>query len=81
MNTNPNDPVSPSKIDKDSGMHEYYVRCPGLTKREYFAALAMQGIASTRDINKQAWPEWYTTAAKESVTIADALIKELNKPQ
>ena len=43
----------------------------GLTKREYFAALAMQGIIT----------KGYTNGyiAKEAVEIADALIEELNK--
>lgn len=44
----------------------------GLTKREYFAALAMQSILtySNSDI---------ATTAKNSVIAADALIRELNK--
>jgi len=47
----------------------------GITKREYFAAMAMQGLISARaydlcDIE-------YT--AIDAVNMADALIKELNK--
>lgn len=47
----------------------------GLTKREYFAALAMQGIVST-DL-----ADTYENFAKASVAMADALIKALNKEQ
>lgn len=47
---------------------------PELTKREYFAAMAMQGLmaSDTRDI-----PE---NLAIGSVAVADALIAELNRP-
>lgn len=47
----------------------------GLTKREYFAAMAMQGIVST-DL-----ADTYENFAKASVAMADALIKALNKEQ
>lgn len=51
---------------------DIYVK--GLTKREYFAAMAMQAILSKPVDNiKQ--------AAKESVIAADALIKALNESQ
>lgn len=42
-----------------------------LTKREYFAAMAMQGMASL-DIDLK-------DKVEASVQLADALIKELNK--
>jgi len=45
---------------------------PGLTMREYFAGLAMQGMA----VNFQATPE---NAAKKAIEYADALIRELAK--
>lgn len=57
----------------------------GLTKREYFAAMAMQGVihekhhfylyadGETQELNS---PETYS---KLAVAIADALIAELNK--
>lgn len=44
----------------------------GLTKREYFAAMAMQGLATL-----DGTPEGYI--AKYAVKHADALIEELNK--
>ena len=46
----------------------------GLTKREYFAALALQGILANSDlIERDAF------AVREAVAHADALISELNK--
>lgn len=51
----------------------------GLTKREYFAALAMQGLLSSNNVD----PFGDTKAvADQSVTAADALLSALNpKPQ
>lgn len=45
----------------------------GLTKREYFAAMAMQGMASVIG------PGSLEDIAKSSVRYADALLKELAK--
>ena len=45
----------------------------GLTKREYFAAMAMQGIMHTREY--QSMP----AIAIDAVMAADALIEELSK--
>lgn len=45
----------------------------GLTKREYFASMAMQGVLS-RHIE-----DTYENFAEVSVGMADALIKALNK--
>jgi hypothetical protein len=48
----------------------------GLTKREYFAAMAMQGmLANSRDYGDKS----YEDMAKSSVYVADSLINELNK--
>lgn len=55
----------------------------GLSKREYIAALAMEGMVAHRGISKQ--PLAYHTddqikwISEFSVQLADALIKELNK--
>lgn len=43
----------------------------GLTKREYFAGLAMQGMANS-DLT-------YEDIAHDAVKMADALLKELDK--
>lgn len=45
----------------------------GLTKREYFAGLAMQGMASS-DLT-------YEDIAHDAVKMADAILKELDKPK
>lgn len=45
----------------------------GLTKREYFAGLAMQGLVD-RHIN-------YEVVAEYAVEYADALLKELDRPK
>ncbi|MNG66045.1 hypothetical protein D3C71_343910 [compost metagenome] len=45
----------------------------GLTKREYFAAMAMQGILAN-DTHSRSMAE----IAKEAVIMANSLIKELN---
>lgn len=64
--TRPNDPVNPA----DEGN----IGFKGLTKREHFAALALQG--------RMASPEWPGTKEKiveQAVSYADALIEALNK--
>lgn len=48
----------------------------GLTKREYFAAMAMQGIASNNEVSDT---ENWVWLAKASVFAADALINVLNQ--
>lgn len=58
--------------------HGVYVQ-KGLTKREYFAGLAMQGLLSN--------PEWLKihlhspTTQRQAVIYADALLKELEKSE
>lgn len=61
--TYPNDPIC--KTDED--------RYDGLTKREYFAAAALQGFASSNPNIS------FSEQAKWAVTSADKLIEELNK--
>ena len=46
----------------------------GLDKREYFAGLAMQAMADNVDMQ-------YEDIAYTSVKLADALLKELDKPK
>lgn len=54
-------------------------RLPGLTKREYFAAIALQGLLS----NSTTFQGHSTHAelAKDAVMQADALLEELYKNQ
>ncbi len=61
--TKPNDPVS-------GQFH-------GLTKREYFAAMAMQGILANNYENH----EDYVFAVQEAIEYADELICQLNVKQ
>lgn len=49
----------------------------GMSKFEYFAAAAMQGILSS-EVYSQAMP---STVAKQAVARAKALITELNKTE
>jgi len=72
MKTNPHDPVNPS--EKMSGMNI------GITLREYFAAMAMQGMLH----NGATTMHGVITQAPESIAIlavnqSDALIEALNK--
>ena len=68
--TNPNEHISP--INQNTRWH---MSDKGLTKREYFAAVAMQGfLADTSGTLLN--PEF---VAKHSVAYADALINALNK--
>jgi len=50
----------------------------GLTKREYLAATAMQGIMADPNV-RLANPDHFKEVAELSVKLADALIAELNK--
>ena len=71
MKTEPNEPINPCVIkgyECDTDVH-------GLTKREYFAALAMQGLCANPDFLN------YTPydIAVYAVIRADALISALNQ--
>lgn len=48
----------------------------GLTKREYFAGLALQGLCSNLSGN-----QFTEEIASDAVEFADALLKALEKPQ
>lgn len=52
----------------------------GLTKREYFAAMAMQGVAST-DGRNGSWLGSPKKLAIMAVQAADALLEELEKTE
>ncbi len=76
-------PASPVKLSHEQFEFSETVHT-GLTKREYFAVLAMQGYLS----GTMAWSDGLdgggvtpsdTEVAKESVAYADALLKELEK--
>jgi len=83
--TNPNDLINQEKkifhsISQDKDDYTIHIN-QGLTKREYFAALVLQGLMSRANqngiiTNKIMVPD---VAAKEAVTFADALIEKLNE--
>lgn len=50
----------------------------GLTKREYFAGLAMQGLMTSQNQEGE-WRHDIKSCAEISVQIADALLAELEK--
>jgi hypothetical protein len=62
------------KIPTDGNHDAFPCVQQGLTKREYFAAMAMQGMLACDEIEGDA-----TTVARYSLQMADALIEELNK--
>lgn len=90
--TNPNDPAFPGEskafgIPKDyfdkyptaeNDLKEIAIPHDGLTKREYFAAMALQGILSANFPQGPA-QDVKNDSAHYAVVIADALIAELSK--
>jgi len=86
MKTESNDPIYPCEVGYEKGermaarqISNTTEEVIGLTKREYFAAMAMQGIlANDRIVNKNESGE---KIAHDSVYMADILIKELNKSE
>lgn len=63
--TRPNDPATPA-AEGPQGFK-------GLTKREHFAAIALQGRMASPE-----WPGTKEEVAKHAVSYADALINALN---
>lgn len=69
MQTRKNDRALPFQAAQEDGTEIYE---PGLTKREFFAAAALQGVMAN--------PEFmHFEAAKMAVKKADELIKALNE--
>jgi nitrogenase subunit NifH len=66
--TNPNEPINMVEYNNN------YIST-GLTKREYFAAMALQGIIA----NKDGLDIKIERIVESAVDTADALIEELNK--
>lgn len=79
MKTEPNDSAfATMSFDSEGRINEH---SEGLTKREYFAAMAMQGILSNEWFYSSQRLQGSIDAASEfAVKSADALISELNKP-
>ncbi len=79
MKTNPDDTAMPTNSLVFPNNGEVMYGQNGLTKREYFAAMALQGIlAGTSGVESLAsiGPSGWASVA---VSQADALIAELNK--
>lgn len=75
MKTNPNDSINGATIEPaEKGIRVNLTN--NLTKLEYFAAMALQGIISTRPHGVK--PEDVPLLAADSLLFADALIAELN---
>ena len=68
METKANEPINTVEYNNN------YISI-GLTKREYFAAMAMQGILA----NKSARKKTTEMIIESSVRLSDALLNELNK--
>ena len=83
---NGNMPVNPVKGANDTLLTAndlgYIEQCKpfiGLSKREHFAAMAMQGLLSNSTIHSWSDDQYYNQISKQAVTHADALLKELAK--
>ena len=78
-NPNDNDPAFPiPHFARPDGRVDYGLS--GLTKRELFAAMAMQGILAN-PCRQTSTSETYAEAAIDGVRYADALLAELAKPR
>jgi len=80
MKTEGNDSIHATTKQSDDQSSYKFILKDGLTKREYFAGLALQGILATqksKDI-RFSLEDAYTIVA---VKYADMLIKELNADQ
>lgn len=83
METKGNDPINPTSKFEVHRIHgqenDVAMMRGGLTKLEYFAAMAMQGLLSTEG---SYFPDNQSTGdlvAEAAVKYADALIKALNE--
>lgn len=74
---NSDQPAYPATLGT-GGLSKHY---DGLTKRECFAAMAMQGYLSILSDSNVKSPPSAAFVAKQSVEFADALLSELEKPQ
>jgi hypothetical protein len=73
VTTNPNDPAfGHPYLSAETG--EFTYTEPGLTKREYFAAAALQGMLGDHERNGT-----FADYARDALKFADALVEELSK--
>lgn len=74
-----NESIYPSEKLADGGhpmLDDVKVKTKGLTKREYFAGLAMQGLCSYNGTMNEHNVE---STIRRSIEIADELLKQLEK--
>lgn len=71
MKTNPNDPINVMYEEPNVNEHN-----GGLTKREYFAVMILQGLVSDPVLSTNKTP---LETAHIAMVYVDALIQELNK--
>jgi hypothetical protein len=71
VETKPNEPIGHHILEANGGKHDQ-----GLTKREFFAAMALQGLYANSDNNNTIDED-----AMVAVKAADALIAALNQPK
>lgn len=76
METVGSEPVNPGEIFPDGWIQSKHVH--GLTKREYFAGLALQGILSSPRIDP-CFPGNFVAINEMAIEYADGLIDQLNK--
>jgi len=81
---NKNKPAFPEiKTEKKSGVNDWgnTFSVGGLTKREYFAAMAMQGLCAAQNKEKYLVNDGfihYPSLIIDAVGLADELLKQLN---
>lgn len=68
---NKDQPANPATIHKAKGDEVETVSFPGLSKREYFAGLALQGLINNVNSDK--------FIAESAVKLAEELLKQLEK--
>ena len=71
--SNADEPAYPTPDTYDPTNGQVFYGNSGLTKREYFAAMVIQGLCSDPDMRDA------ETEAELAVKVADALLKELEK--
>ena len=80
MKTEPNDLINPIQTSIQVGelRHPFEYESIGLSKREYFASMAMIALSNNKEIK---WKNELEKIAQNSVVLADCLIEKLNKKQ
>lgn len=68
-------PVSPKKVE--AGL--VYMACDGLSKREWYAGMALQGMLAANHMEqwrgKMTWPQQLHAISIDAYSLADAMIR------